>query len=164
MTLQDLTPSQEICQRLRDAGFKQETYWFVRLHKPTGKTKFYWKGDMEYDNERFSGSKPEHIRFREENEFFAAPTLQELLTGLPDDIGNFEHNFKWRLEMKKIDNMYFFEYSNHLWWRDNKAKFARGGYDTLDDGLAYGVLPICKQNAAEAAALLYLALGEKGLV
>lgn len=81
--MEKYTVSRELAEKLKEAGYPQSTEWFIRLQKPTGLTKMYWHCDMDYDNERFSGSRPEHIRFREENEFFAAPMTDELLEQLP---------------------------------------------------------------------------------
>lgn len=84
--MEKYTVSLDLARKLREAGYPQDTYWFIRHQKPTGLTKLYWKGDMDYDNERFSGNKPEQVRFREENEFFAAPLSDELLEQLPGEI------------------------------------------------------------------------------
>lgn len=80
----------DLARKLKEADFPQDTYWFIRHQKPTGLTKLYWKGDMDYDNERFSGDKLEQVRFREENEFFSAPLSDELLEQLPH-VGNIDH-------------------------------------------------------------------------
>lgn len=86
MSMEQYVVSRELAKKLKEAGYPQSTEWFIRLQKPIGLTKIYWHGDMDYDNERFSGSKPEQVRFREENEFFAAPMTDELLEQLPNVI------------------------------------------------------------------------------
>jgi hypothetical protein len=93
-----------------------------------------------------------------------AYSLGYLLRKLPDQLGNWEHNFVYRLSMKKIDHSYFFEYSNHAWWRDNKAKFTRAGYDTSSDNLAYGIKPVTADTPEDAACKLAIELFKQGVL
>lgn len=76
--------SRELAEKLKEADFPQNTQWFWRFSKPAGLSKIYYCEDMRYDNERFKG--PMHQRFREDNEFFAAPMTDELLEQLPTTI------------------------------------------------------------------------------
>lgn len=85
----------ETAKRLKAAGFPQETVWLWRLHKPSGVHKLIERVDQEYDDERFSSNNSQHIRFRGENEFFAAPTAQELADQLPDYVTAYRNDYKW---------------------------------------------------------------------
>lgn len=72
MTLQDLVPPQELCQRLKEAGFPQDTA-------------YYWHSLVSHDLKSWSDYKLQD--YKPESDFgmrvIAAPTLQEVLDQLP---------------------------------------------------------------------------------
>lgn len=88
----------------------------------------------------------------------SAYDLGYLLRKLPDVMHSLAYEVTYRLQMKKIDKTYFFEYSNHAWFRDMKSVFARKGYDTSDESLAYGIKPVCADTPEDAAAKLAIEL------
>ncbi|MGW6120464.1 hypothetical protein ACWFRF_15585 [Nocardia sp. NPDC055165] len=91
-----------------------------------------------------------------------AYTSDYILEKLPDALNSPSFNVKYRLALKKIDNWYFAEYSNHGWFRDMKSVFARKGYDTSDDSLAYAIKPVTADTPLKALLTLTLALHEAG--
>lgn len=69
----------ETAKRLKRAGFPQyhaELLW--RLHLPNYEHELVSRIGQEDTNHRFSGNRPEYVRYREENEFFDAPCAQEI--------------------------------------------------------------------------------------
>jgi len=85
-----------------------------------------------------------------------------LLELLPDALHSPSLNIAYRLCMKKIGKGYFYEYSNHPWFRDMKSVFSRKGYDTNDDRLAYAIKPVTADTPLKALLKLTIALHEAG--
>lgn len=75
--------SRELAEKLKGAGYPQKAQFFIRVHKPNDLHMLYTHEQMIVDNDRFRASREPNMRFREENEFFAAPLSDELLEVLP---------------------------------------------------------------------------------
>jgi hypothetical protein len=90
--------------------------------------------------------------------------LGYLLRKLPDSMHSLTYEVTYRLQMKKVDFGYFFEYSNHAWFRDHKSVFSRRGYDVSDESLAYGIKPVYADSPEDAAAKLCISLFEHGIL
>ena len=111
----------------------------------------------------------ERITIRRNNEVYTAGinypplyTTDYILEKLPGALNSPSFNVKYRLSLKKIDNWYFAEYSNHGWFRDMKSVFARKGYDTSDDSLAYAIKPVTDDTPLKALLKLTIALHDAG--
>jgi hypothetical protein len=131
-----------------------------RLYELSGwsQTRFAWSG--------FKSPKIIDGRQNLTPEFNQYPAYDSgyLLRKLPDSIHNHEHDFTTRFNTKKIGENYFVEYSNHLWWRNNKGKFTRLGFDTSHDDMAYMVKPICADTPEDALCKLSIRLFEQGIL
>jgi hypothetical protein len=89
-------------------------------------------------------------------------TSDYLLEKLPDALNSPSFNIAYRLQLKKINNWYSCEYSNHGWFQSMKSVFTRKGYDTNDDSLAYGLKPVTGDTPLKALLKLVLALDDAG--
>jgi len=77
--------SLELCRELYEVSGWGNTDHYWRFHKPNGQSKLYTIGEMDDNNARFGSDKPEHVRFREENDFFNAYDCGYLLRKLATD-------------------------------------------------------------------------------
>jgi hypothetical protein len=129
MTPEQLVPTLETCKLLKEAGFKQETY-FRYVYASFPKKWFLYTPDSRSSKEIA----------------IPAPTLQELLEELP----RFYHEYckgislEWMELLNKETHLW--EYN---WWV---------GYDDIDTLLHNSIAASHPSNPAEAAALLWLEL------
>lgn len=88
------TASLKLCKELYKLSGWEDTYFFIRHHKPNGATLVMERQTMTNESLRFRGRNPPEVqkRFEEENDFWPAYDLGFLVRKLPDYVKLFRNN------------------------------------------------------------------------